>query len=438
MSMLSAEENEFLTQTGPGTPMGDFVRRFWLPFLVADELVPDGPPLRVKLLGERLVAFRATDGRVGLVDEFCPHRRAPIFFGRNEEDGIRCVYHGWKFNLSGACVDMPSEPPDSLFKSKVGITAYQVREKAGVLWAYLGPAGTEGEIPHHEWMDVPDSHRYLGRWEQDFQLRASDRRRTRLVALELAAPTAAPAGRCASDRELRKVYPHGWRASLDRPRAGLRNLGNGAAQRRRRLGLLSHQSVLVAVLVADRTGARPATHDAHVGADGRRIDSGSGSELPHRPAPLRRGARRAAGRRQRLSVDDSGHASAAGERLQRLSDRPQRAAHADNDGDPWLPRAGSRDGRRPRCDFRSHARTFGLERHGVDCDAALADAQCGRATRFRHRAGRGSRRRSLPRAGLVRRHSRTKSSNASRTGAFNSTRTRRYARDPARVDRAAR
>ncbi len=167
MSMLSAEENEFLTQTGPGTPMGDFVRRFWLPFLIADELVPDGPPLRVKLLGERLVAFRASDGRVGLVDEFCPHRRAPIFFGRNEEDGIRCVYHGWKFNLSGACVDMPSEPPDSLFKSKVGITAYQVREKAGVLWAYLGPAGTEGEIPHHEWMDVPDSHRYLGRWEQD-------------------------------------------------------------------------------------------------------------------------------------------------------------------------------------------------------------------------------------------------------------------------------
>ena len=164
--MLSAEENAFLTQTGPGTPMGDFVRRFWLPFLVADELVPDGPPLRVKLLGEQLIAFRATDGRVGLVDQFCPHRRAPIFFGRNEEDGIRCVYHGWKFDLAGACVDMPSEPPDSLFKSKVTITAYQVREKAGVLWAYLGPAGTEGEIPHHEWMDVPDSHRYLGRWEQ--------------------------------------------------------------------------------------------------------------------------------------------------------------------------------------------------------------------------------------------------------------------------------
>jgi phenylpropionate dioxygenase-like ring-hydroxylating dioxygenase large terminal subunit len=164
--MLSAQENALLTQTGTGTPMGDFVRRFWLPFLLAEELLPDGPPLRVKLLGECLVAFRATDGRVGLVDEFCPHRRAPIFFGRNEEDGLRCVYHGWKFDLSGACVDMPSEPPDSLFKSKVTITAYLVREKAGVLWAYLGPAGTEGEIPHHEWMDVPDSHRYLGRWEQ--------------------------------------------------------------------------------------------------------------------------------------------------------------------------------------------------------------------------------------------------------------------------------
>ena len=164
--MLSVEDNELLTRTAAGTPMGAFVRRFWLPFLLADELMPDGPPLRVKLLGERLVAFRATDGRIGLVDEFCPHRRAPMFFGRNEEDGLRCVYHGWKFDLGGACVDMPSEPPDSLFKSKVTITAYPVREKAGVLWAYLGPPGTEGDIPHHEWMDVPESHRFLGRWEQ--------------------------------------------------------------------------------------------------------------------------------------------------------------------------------------------------------------------------------------------------------------------------------
>src|ERR1700722_17606357 len=164
--MLSAEENALQTRTGAVTPMGELVRLFWLPFLLADELVPDGPPLRVKLLGERLVAFRATDGEGGLVHEFCPRPRAPMFFGRNEEDGLRCVYHGWKFDRSGACIDMPSEPPDSLFKTKVTITAYPVREKAGVLWAYLGPAGTEGEIPHHKWMDVPDSHRYLGRWEQ--------------------------------------------------------------------------------------------------------------------------------------------------------------------------------------------------------------------------------------------------------------------------------
>jgi phthalate 4,5-dioxygenase oxygenase subunit len=164
--MLSVEENAFLTRTDAGTPMGDFVRRFWLPFLLADELVPDGPPLRVKLLGEELVAFRATDGHVGLLDRFCPHRRAPMFFGRNEEDGMRCVYHGWKFDRAGTCVDMPSEPPDSLFKSKVTIAAYPVREKAGVLWAYLGPPGTAGEVPHHEWMDVPAAQRYLGRWEQ--------------------------------------------------------------------------------------------------------------------------------------------------------------------------------------------------------------------------------------------------------------------------------
>ena len=164
--MLTAEENRALTQCGPHTPMGDLVRRYWLPFLLAIELEPDGPPLRVRLLGERLVAFRTSDGNAALVDEFCPHRRAPMFFGRNEKNGLRCVYHGWKFDRSGSCVDMPSEPPDSLFKTKVGIAAYPVRERAGLLWAYLGPPGTEGDVPHHEWMDVPDSFRFLGRWEQ--------------------------------------------------------------------------------------------------------------------------------------------------------------------------------------------------------------------------------------------------------------------------------
>src|SRR5580698_7731954 len=112
--MLKPEDNEKITRVGPGTPMGNLFRRYWLPVLLSSELPePDGAPVRVRVLGEDLVAFRGTDGKVGLVDAFCPHRRAPMFFGRSEECGLRCVYHGWKFDIAGNCVDMPSEPPDS-------------------------------------------------------------------------------------------------------------------------------------------------------------------------------------------------------------------------------------------------------------------------------------------------------------------------------------
>jgi len=123
--------------------------------------------MRVRLLGEDLIAYRASDGHVGLVDAYCPHRRAPMFFGRNEECGLRCVYHGWKFDASGACVDMPSEPPDSLFKNKVTITAYPVRERGGVLWTYMGAPESMGEVPGFEWLGLPDTRRYISTWEQD-------------------------------------------------------------------------------------------------------------------------------------------------------------------------------------------------------------------------------------------------------------------------------
>ena len=112
--MLSATDNDLLTKTGPGTPMGDYFRRFWVPVLLSRELPkPDGAPVRVTLMGEELVAFRDTRGRVGLLDPRCPHRGANLFFGRNEECGLRCVYHGWKFDADGRCVDMPTMPPDS-------------------------------------------------------------------------------------------------------------------------------------------------------------------------------------------------------------------------------------------------------------------------------------------------------------------------------------
>src|SRR4249920_1132442 len=110
--MLSDSDNEILTRTGPGTPMGELFRRFWLPVMVPDEMnAPDSPPVRIKVLSEELIAFRDTDGEVGFVANACPHRGASLFFGRNEENGLRCVYHGWKFDVDGACVDMPRSRP---------------------------------------------------------------------------------------------------------------------------------------------------------------------------------------------------------------------------------------------------------------------------------------------------------------------------------------
>ena len=127
--MLTKEDNELLTQTGPGTPMGELFRRFWMPALLAEELPhPDCDPVRIRILSEDMVAFRDTDGNVGVIDTHCPHRRASLFFGRNEECGLRCVYHGWKFDVNGNCVDMPSEPAESNFKDKFKIKAYPAKE----------------------------------------------------------------------------------------------------------------------------------------------------------------------------------------------------------------------------------------------------------------------------------------------------------------------
>src|SRR5207249_1824336 len=137
--MLSKEDNELLCRVGPGTLMGDLMRQYWLPFLYSWEVEPDGPPLRVRLLGEDLVVFRDSAGKVGMLAANCPHRGASLFFGRNEEAGLRCVYHGWKFDVAGNCMDMPSEPAESNFKEKIHHTAYPTVESAGPVWAYMGP-----------------------------------------------------------------------------------------------------------------------------------------------------------------------------------------------------------------------------------------------------------------------------------------------------------
>ena len=162
--MLSRRENELLTRVGPGTAMGEVMRRYWLPALLSRELPgPDCPPLRVKLLGEDLVAFRDTSGRIGLLDEYCPHRLASLFLGRNEESGLRCVYHGWKFDVQGNCVDMPNEPLESRFKEKVHLTSYPTVEAGGVVWAYMGPQEKMPDPPAMEWTRAPENYRFVSK-----------------------------------------------------------------------------------------------------------------------------------------------------------------------------------------------------------------------------------------------------------------------------------
>jgi phthalate 4,5-dioxygenase oxygenase subunit len=167
--MLSAADNDLLTQTGPGTPMGDLFRRFWLPALKLDELPnPDCAPIRFRILSEDLIAFRDTDGKVGFVANACPHRGASLFFGRNEESGLRCVYHGWKFDLNGDCVDMPSEPAESNFRNKVHVQAYAGAEWGGLIWIYMGPKDKQPELPQYEFCLQPDTSKFsYYKWLQE-------------------------------------------------------------------------------------------------------------------------------------------------------------------------------------------------------------------------------------------------------------------------------
>jgi phthalate 4,5-dioxygenase oxygenase subunit len=164
--MLPVKENELLTQTNSGTPMGETMRRYWIPALLSWEIPePDCAPVRVKLLGEKLVAFRDTEGHIGLLDEFCPHRRVSLWFGRNEACGLRCVYHGWKFDVEGNCVDQMNEPEQ--FKDKIHLTAYPTVELGGVIWTYMGPPEHRPPLPKFEWTQVPESHRMITKvWQE--------------------------------------------------------------------------------------------------------------------------------------------------------------------------------------------------------------------------------------------------------------------------------
>src|ERR687886_596144 len=172
--MLKTEINELLTRTGPGTPTGELFRQYWLPALHAEELPePESPPVRVKILSERLIAFRDSEGRYGLLDEFCPHRGASLWFGNVQECGIRCAYHGWKFDVNGQCLDVPSEPENSNFKNKVRTTAYPLVKVGDILWTYMGAPEDQPPLPEFEFVRVPPEQTYTSkRWQESNWLQA--------------------------------------------------------------------------------------------------------------------------------------------------------------------------------------------------------------------------------------------------------------------------
>jgi phthalate 4,5-dioxygenase len=172
--MLKTEVNELLTQTGPETPVGDLFRRYWLPTLLAEELPEnDCPPVRVKILSERLIAFRDSEGRYGLMDEFCAHRGVSLWFGRVEEGGLRCAYHGWKYDVTGQCVEVPSEPENSNFCRRVKLTSYPLVKVGDILWTYMGDPEGRPELPEYEFVQVPPEQTYTSkRWQESNWLQA--------------------------------------------------------------------------------------------------------------------------------------------------------------------------------------------------------------------------------------------------------------------------
>jgi phthalate 4,5-dioxygenase len=160
--MLTEQESALLTPVGPGTPMGTMMRRYWVPAMLAEEVAErDGTPIRVRLLGENFVAFRDSDGKVGFLDEKCPHRLASLALGRNEEGGLRCIYHGWKFGVDGACMEMPTEPDDSTYKERLRTRSFPVKEIGDMIWVYLGPPEKQPPFPEYDWLTMPSEQRAI-------------------------------------------------------------------------------------------------------------------------------------------------------------------------------------------------------------------------------------------------------------------------------------
>jgi len=159
--MADLDSIETLVRTGPNTVMGNYLRRYWVPVLLEKELPRPGcPPVRVKIMSEELVAFRDRENRIALVQEWCPHRGASLFYGRNEGEGLRCSFHGWMYDVFGQCIDMPSEPERSRFKERIGVIAYPCEIRGGIIWAYMGPKDLRPPLPELEWSLLPETQRY--------------------------------------------------------------------------------------------------------------------------------------------------------------------------------------------------------------------------------------------------------------------------------------
>ncbi len=165
---MKKEQNDLLTQTGPGSAMGELFRRYWLPALLSEELPePDCPPVRLQLLSERLITFRDSSGRLGAIDEFCAHRGVSLWFGRNEENGLRCPYHGWKYDVTGQCTEVPSEPVESGYCERIKLKSYPLVERGGVIWVYMGPPELQPPLPEWEFATVPASHSFMSKRLQE-------------------------------------------------------------------------------------------------------------------------------------------------------------------------------------------------------------------------------------------------------------------------------
>jgi len=166
--MTTARENEILTRVGPGTPMGALMREYWMPVGYSSEVKADGPPLRLMALGEKLLAFRDSAGRLGIMDHRCPHRCASLFYGRNEDNGIRCIYHGWKFDVDGNCLDQPNLPEHQVFKHKVKAKAYKATERYGLMWLYMGARDVAPPFPDFELNELQQSEITLSMLQQEY------------------------------------------------------------------------------------------------------------------------------------------------------------------------------------------------------------------------------------------------------------------------------